>query len=194
MDKVPFLTVSEFDSVPKYMRGRMTYDSLNAAVSEYNSALEEKYAFLAKGFQAMGSIKDKKRFKEFRSQVQKIYLLIILVRRKKQTFNNLIMVFFFGSLLAVLASRLYIFSLFKSTDVSIFSFNCFSSSPLSPLVSQETRECKGVCFLVADDLRLCPSLKTETNRRVVFTILRHCHRIRELRKPGAPIKYAAVRQ
>ncbi len=69
MDKVPFLTVSEFDSVPKYMRGRMTYDSLNAAVSEYNSALEEKYAFLAKGFQAMGSIKDKKRFKEFRSQV-----------------------------------------------------------------------------------------------------------------------------
>ncbi len=84
MDKVPFLTVSEFDSVPKYMRGRMTYDSLNAAVSEYNSALEEKYAFLAKGFQAMGSIKDKKRFKEFRSQVKKYISLLFSYDEKSK--------------------------------------------------------------------------------------------------------------
>ncbi len=93
MDKVPFLTVSEFDSVPKYMRGRMTYDSLNAAVSEYNSALEEKYAFLAKGFQAMGSIKDKKRFKEFRSQVQKNLYRYIL--QPKKNFQSPYSVFVF---------------------------------------------------------------------------------------------------
>ncbi len=122
--KVPFLTVAEFDNVPKYMRGRLTYDAVNAAIEEYNGAVEDKYAFLRRGFQAMGSIKDKKRFKELRAQ--------------------------------------------------------------------ETRECKGAHFVVADDLRECGSLKSEAARRAVFTILRHCGRVREIRKPGMPLKYAVA--
>ncbi len=123
--QLSFLTVSEFDSVPKYMRGRLTYDSVNAAVGEYNRALEEKYSFLRRGFKSTASIKDKKRYKEFRAQ--------------------------------------------------------------------ETRETRGVHFLVAEDLRGSEQLKSEAGRRAVFTILRHCQRIREMRRPGAPIKYAVAK-
>ena len=104
--------------------GRLNYDGINCAVTELNKTLEEKYTFLGRGFQAMASIKDKKRYKELRSQ--------------------------------------------------------------------ETRELRGVQFVVAEDLRACPALKTENSRKSIFTILRHCQRIKEIRKPGAPIKYAVV--
>ena len=43
------------------MKGRFTYDMFNQIVDEFNSALEEKYEFMRKGFQAMASIQDKKR-------------------------------------------------------------------------------------------------------------------------------------
>ena len=56
--------------------------------------------------------------------------------------------------------------------------------------SQECRETKGFYFVVAEDLRSCPSLKAESHRRTVFTILRHCQRIREIRKPGSGVRYA----
>ena len=56
--------------------------------------------------------------------------------------------------------------------------------------AQETRETKGYFFVVAEDLKSCPSLKSESNRRAVFTILRHCQRLKEIRKPGEGIKYA----
>ena len=59
--RLAYLTVQEFQSVPKYMKGRFTYDMFNQIVDEYNSALEEKYEFMRKGFQAMASIQDKKR-------------------------------------------------------------------------------------------------------------------------------------
>ena len=59
--KLAYLTVQEFQSVPKYMKGRFTYDAFNQVVDEFNNALETKYEFLRKGFQAMASIQDKKR-------------------------------------------------------------------------------------------------------------------------------------
>ena len=43
--------------------GRLTYDGLNGCIDEFNSALEKKYNFLMKGFQAMASANAKKRFK-----------------------------------------------------------------------------------------------------------------------------------
>ena len=43
--------------------GRLQYDQINTSIDEFNDALEEKYNFLMKGFQAMASIKDKKKYK-----------------------------------------------------------------------------------------------------------------------------------
>ena len=59
--KLAYLTVQEFQGVPKYMKGGFTYDAFNQIVDEFNNALETKYEFLRKGFQAMASIQDKKR-------------------------------------------------------------------------------------------------------------------------------------
>lgn len=41
----------------------MTYDTVTTCIDEFNSALEKKYDFYLKGFQAMASIKDKNLYK-----------------------------------------------------------------------------------------------------------------------------------
>ena len=46
----------------------MTYEGLNGCIDEYNLALKTKYDFYLRGFQAMSSIKDKKKFKEMKAQ------------------------------------------------------------------------------------------------------------------------------
>ena len=49
------------------MKGRLGYDNVNTSIQEFNAALEARYAFLAKGFQAMASMALKKRYKEMKS-------------------------------------------------------------------------------------------------------------------------------
>ena len=61
--KLRYLTLPEFEDIPKYMKGRWSYDGFNCAVDEFNNALNKRYTFLAKGFQAMASVANKKRFK-----------------------------------------------------------------------------------------------------------------------------------
>ena len=61
--KLRYLTLPEFENIPKYMKGRWSYDGFNCAVDEFNNALNKRYTFLAKGFQAMASVASKKRFK-----------------------------------------------------------------------------------------------------------------------------------
>ncbi len=46
-----------------FRKGRLRYENMREAVDEFNSALETKYKFLGKGFQAMASIGEKKKFK-----------------------------------------------------------------------------------------------------------------------------------
>jgi len=123
--KIDFLTVQEFDSLPKYMKGRLKYEALNAAVDEFNAALADKYTFLARGFLPKMSIEEKKRFKDYKAQ-------------------------------------------------------------------ESTREARGAQFLTADDLRSASCLKLEANRRAIFTILRHCGRVREIRKAGELLRYAST--
>jgi len=120
--KLRYLTLPEFEDIPKYMKGRWSYDGFNCAVDEFNNALNKRYTFLAKGFQAMASVANKKRFKEMKSQ--------------------------------------------------------------------ESRDTRGIYFLVADDLKKCDQLKTESARRNVFAILRHFQLIREIRGPGSIIRFA----
>ncbi|XP_076035897.1 SKA complex subunit 1-like [Oratosquilla oratoria] len=43
-----FITVEEFETVPKYIRGRLQYDQVNKAVTELNKTLEAKYALLSR--------------------------------------------------------------------------------------------------------------------------------------------------
>ena len=65
--RVTHLTVEEFEKVPKYMKGRLTYDSLSVAVEEFNSAVKGKYEFLAKSLSEI-SLKEKKRRNILKSQ------------------------------------------------------------------------------------------------------------------------------
>ena len=64
---VKHLTVEEFEKVPKYMKGRLNYDSLSVAVEEFNSAVKGKYEFLAKSLNEI-SLKEKKRRNILKSQ------------------------------------------------------------------------------------------------------------------------------
>ena len=64
---VRHLTVEEFEKVPKYMKGRLNYDSLSVAVEEFNSAVKGKYEFLAKSLNEI-SLKEKKRRNILKSQ------------------------------------------------------------------------------------------------------------------------------
>ena len=58
--------------------------------------------------------------------------------------------------------------------------------------SQESRETRGVYFVVADDLKNFDTLKTESSRRNIFTIFRHFQLIREIRGPQSLVRYAVV--
>ncbi|XP_034239156.1 spindle and kinetochore-associated protein 1-like [Thrips palmi] len=49
--KIPdilFLTVDEFEKVPKYMKGRVTYEKLNAFIEVFNKVLLQKYTIFKK--------------------------------------------------------------------------------------------------------------------------------------------------
>ena len=61
--KIRSLSLDDFAKIPKYMKGRLGYDNINMSIDEFNDALEARYAFLAKGFQAMASMALKKRYK-----------------------------------------------------------------------------------------------------------------------------------
>ncbi|CAH1796779.1 unnamed protein product [Owenia fusiformis] len=46
--KIEYLMIDEFESTPKYIRGRFTYDQINSAIDEFNKALTAKYTYMAK--------------------------------------------------------------------------------------------------------------------------------------------------
>ena len=60
--QVAYLTVAQFDAIPKYMKGRVTYEGVNAAVEELNVALVEKYTFLGGRMAELPNPKAKKRY------------------------------------------------------------------------------------------------------------------------------------
>ncbi|KAM7396126.1 hypothetical protein PAMP_019194 [Pampus punctatissimus] len=44
--EMEFITMPEFESIPQYMKGRVSYDQLNAAVQSINTAVAAKYKIL----------------------------------------------------------------------------------------------------------------------------------------------------
>jgi len=69
--QVTCLTLQEFSSIPKYMKGRATYDTLNTAVEELNAAIKDKYTFIGKNFANIKDLSQKKRYKVLKSQETK---------------------------------------------------------------------------------------------------------------------------
>jgi len=69
--QVAFLTLAQFDAIPKYMKGRVTYEGVNAAVDELNLALVEKYTFLGGRMADLPNPKAKKRYQALRAQDSK---------------------------------------------------------------------------------------------------------------------------
>jgi len=68
LPQVSCLTLTEYNSIPKYMKGRAQYDTLNTAVEEINIAIRNKYTFLSKPFSSISSLADKKKWKMLKSQ------------------------------------------------------------------------------------------------------------------------------
>jgi hypothetical protein len=61
---------------------------------------------------------------------------------------------------------------------------------LQEMKTQESRETKGLFFVVSEDLKNAESLKSESARRTVSAILRHLQLIRVVRGPGSIVRYA----
>ena len=66
--QVSYLTLPQFEAIPKYMKGRATYDQINTAVDEMNSALSEKYSFLSGRMANLPNPKAKKRYQALKAQ------------------------------------------------------------------------------------------------------------------------------
>jgi len=122
--QVSYITLAEFDTIPKYMKGRAQYKTVNAAVDELNTALTVKYSFLAR---PAAGLKPQDKAKQ------------------------------------------------------------------RALRSQDTKDTKGTHFVTSEELRDSVNLKSETGRKNLLTILRHCNKIREIRGPGNIVRYLAVK-
>ncbi|KAM9377621.1 SKA complex subunit 1 isoform 2-T2 [Pholidichthys leucotaenia] len=110
-----FITMSEFEGIPQYMKGRVLYDQLNAAVQSINTAVAAKYK---------------------------------IVNQSVKTLNNV-------------SRKLH--QRFKA---------------------QETKDTKGQHFIVEEDIQEFTQMKVDKRFQGILNMLRHCHRLRELRGGG----------
>ncbi|GFO46307.1 spindle and kinetochore-associated protein 1-like [Plakobranchus ocellatus] len=110
-----FLTVDEFQSIPKYMKGRLTYDKINSVIEKLDKVYVEKYK----------------------------------IRRLKKSVLN---------------------------DLNKKRYEAYRL--------QETDDTRGVHFIVEQDIADFSSLKLDNVLRNIFTILRHCGLMYELRGGG----------
>ncbi|XP_053331919.1 spindle and kinetochore-associated protein 1 [Clarias gariepinus] len=64
--EMEFITVQEFDNIPQYMKGRVTYDQLNTAVKSINTAVTGKYKILQQPVKSLSNAARKlhQRFKD----------------------------------------------------------------------------------------------------------------------------------
>ncbi|NWX59372.1 SKA1 protein, partial [Promerops cafer] len=109
------ITTEEFESVPAYMKGRITYDQVNAVVQQMNKAVVGKYKILYQPLKSMSA------------PVRNLY---------------------------------------------------------HRFVEEETKDTKGVFFIVEDDIKEFTQLKLDKRFHSILSILRHCQRVREIRSSG----------
>ncbi|XP_005090216.1 spindle and kinetochore-associated protein 1 [Aplysia californica] len=65
-----FLTVEQFDAVPKYMKGRMTYEKVNSVIEKLDHVYVEKYKILKQKKLSLNDV-NRKRYEAFRRQETK---------------------------------------------------------------------------------------------------------------------------
>ncbi|NWH38883.1 SKA1 protein, partial [Chloropsis hardwickii] len=109
------ITTEEFGSVPAYMKGRITYDQINAVVQEMNKAVVGKYKILYQPLKSMSA------------PVRNLY---------------------------------------------------------HRFIEEETKDTKGLFFIVEDDIKEFTQLKVDKRFHSILSILRHCQRVREIRGSG----------
>ncbi|XP_072430443.1 SKA complex subunit 1 isoform X2 [Chiloscyllium punctatum] len=110
--EIEYLLMEEFNQVPGYMKGRMTYDQINAVIKEINATVKAKYKILNQPMKSMSNT----------------------TRNQYHAFKE-----------------------------------------------QETKETKGQYFFVEADIKDFSHLKVDKKFHVILNILRHCHRLREVR-------------
>ncbi|NXP57004.1 SKA1 protein, partial [Chloropsis cyanopogon] len=109
------ITTEEFESVPAYMKGRITYDQINAALQEMNKAVVGKYKILYQPLKSMSA------------PVRNLY---------------------------------------------------------HRFIEEETKDTKGLFFVVEDDIKEFTQLKVDKRFHTILSILRHCQRVKEIRGSG----------
>lgn len=65
-----YITVKEFEDVPKYIKGRMNYNQVNTMMDEINKAYKEKYKILAMKRTTLSDV-NRKRYEKFKLQETK---------------------------------------------------------------------------------------------------------------------------
>ncbi|XP_030282817.1 SKA complex subunit 1 isoform X1 [Sparus aurata] len=68
--EMAFITMSEFESIPQYMKGRATYGQLNAVVQSINTSVTAKYKILRQSLKSLNS-NARKLHQRFRNQETK---------------------------------------------------------------------------------------------------------------------------
>ncbi|NWU34045.1 SKA1 protein, partial [Hylia prasina] len=114
------ITTEEFQSLPMYLKGRITHDQINAVVQHLNKAVVDKYKIMYQPLKSM----------------------------------------------SVTVRNLY-----------------------SRFMDEETKDTKGVFFIVEADIKQFTQLKLDKRFHRILSILRHCQRLREIRTSGL-IRYA----
>ncbi|XP_067667220.1 spindle and kinetochore-associated protein 1-like [Haliotis asinina] len=67
---IEYLTVDEFDTVPKYMKGRLTYNQLNSVIDDLNKTFQAKYKILKMKRTKLSDV-NRKRYETFKLQESK---------------------------------------------------------------------------------------------------------------------------
>ncbi|XP_012672328.1 spindle and kinetochore-associated protein 1 [Clupea harengus] len=77
--EMEFITVLEFDSIPPYMKGRVTYDQLNATVRNMNKTVMEKYKILQQPPRTLNNVSRKlyERFKQNENGETKAHFFVV---------------------------------------------------------------------------------------------------------------------
>jgi len=70
LPSIPYITVADFEAVPKYMKGRLTYEQINSSIDEMNKVFAAKYKLMTIPSKAqMDSVK--KKIKAYKGQENK---------------------------------------------------------------------------------------------------------------------------
>uniref|UniRef100_A0AAQ4P9L1 SKA complex subunit 1 n=1 Tax=Gasterosteus aculeatus aculeatus TaxID=481459 RepID=A0AAQ4P9L1_GASAC len=73
------ITMQEFESIPQYMKGRVPYDQLNAAVQSLNAAVSAKYKILHQSAKSLNNQtrKQRQRFKDQETKETKGHFFVV---------------------------------------------------------------------------------------------------------------------